>query len=140
MGNRVRGVGLFLGIGALAAALASAASQPPDPNKALAREQLGLARQALSDLDRLFKNGEMAASDPRFALWEHRQVEAVRDAGASRAESLAAIEALVKRLGDRQRIVEEGYRRGQVPRVAIYDAKYRALEAEVWLNQEKARR
>jgi hypothetical protein len=51
--NRTRRVGLILGIGALAAALAPAASQAPDPKRALAREQLALARQALSDLDRM---------------------------------------------------------------------------------------
>ena len=123
----------------LAAALAPAASQAPDPKKALAQEQLALTRQALSDLDRLYKGGEVASYDPRFAVWERRQVEAIRDAGASRAEFIAALEGYVKRLRDRQRIVEEAYRRGQVPRVDVYDAKYRVLEAEMWLNQEKAR-
>jgi hypothetical protein len=130
---------LLLGIGALAAALAPAASQAPDPKKALAQEQLGLARQALSDLDRMYKGGEVALDDPRFAVWERRQVEAVRDAGASRAEFIAALEDYVKRLRDRQRLVEEGDRRTQVSRVDVHDAKYRVLEAEMWLNQEKAR-
>ena len=139
MGNRARRVGLLLGICVLAAALAPAASQAPDPKKVLAQEQLGLARQALSDLEELHKHGEVASYDPSFAVWERRQVEAIRDAGASRAEFIVALEGYVKRLRDRQRIVEEGYRRAQVPRVDAYDAKYRVLEAEMWLSQEKAR-
>jgi len=130
---------LVLGIGVLAAALAPAASQAPDPKKALAQEQLGLARQALSDLDRLHKGGEVAISDPRFAVWERRQVEAIRDSGASRAEFIAALEGYVKHLSDRQRIVEGRYRSGQVSRVDVYDAKYRVLEAQILVNQEKTR-
>jgi hypothetical protein len=139
MFNRVRNVGLFLAVGALVAALAPAASQAPDPTKALAREQLGLAKQALSDLDRMYKDGMVGPSDPSFAMWKRRQVEAVRDSGASRAEFVSALEAYVKHLKDRERIVEGAYRAGQVSRVDVHDAKYRVLEAEMWLAQEKAR-
>jgi hypothetical protein len=137
--NRARRIGLLLGIVALAAALAPAASQAPDPKKALAQEQLGLARQALSDLDGMSKGGEVAISDPGFAVWERRQVEAVRNAGVSRAELIAALESYAKRLSDRQRIVEAGYRSGQVSRMDVHDVKYRVLEAQMLLNQEKAR-
>jgi outer membrane protein TolC len=130
---------MLLGIGVLAATLASAASQAPDPKKSLAQEQLGLARQALSDLDRMVKGGEASAYDPRFGVWERRQVEAVRDAGANRTEFLAALEGYAKRLRDRQRILDEAFRQGQASRVDVHEAKYRVLEAEIWLNQEKAR-
>jgi hypothetical protein len=130
---------LILGISALAAALAPAASQAPDPKKALARQQLGLVRQALSDLGQMSKDGETTTYDPRFGVWERRQVEAVRDAGSNRAEFLAALEGYVKRLRDRQRLVEEAFRRGQASRVDIHEAKYHVLEGEMWLNQEKAR-
>ena len=60
-GNPRRGVGLILGMAALAAALAQAASQAPDPKKALAREQLGLAREALSTLEELHKQARAKA-------------------------------------------------------------------------------
>jgi outer membrane protein TolC len=77
--------------------------------------------------------------NPRFGVWERRQVEAVRDAGASRAEFLAALEGYVKRLRDRQRLVEEAFRQGQASRLDVHEAKYRVLEAEIWLNQQSAR-
>ena len=112
MFNRARSVGLFLAVGALVAALAPAASQAPDPRKSLAQEQLGLARQALSDLDRMYKDGMVTPSDPSFALWERRQAEAVRDSGASRAEYISALESCVKHLRDREKIVEGAYRAG----------------------------
>ena len=137
--NRARRVGLLLGICAVAAALASAASQAPDPKKSLAQEQLGLARQALEVLDQMHKNGQVSPADPRIAVWERRQVEAVRDAGTGRAEFIAALEGYVKRMRDRQRIVEELRQAARVAFVDVLDAKYRVLEAEMWLNQEKAR-
>jgi len=39
---------------------------------------------------------------------------------------------------DRQRIVEARHRAARVAFVDVLDAKYRVLEAEMWLNQEKA--
>ena len=111
----------------------------PDPKKSLAQEQLGLARQALEVLDQMHMNGQVSPDDPRIAVLQRRQVEAVRDAGTGRAEFIAALEGYVKRMRDRQRIVEEGQRAAQVAFVDVLDAKYRVLEAEMWLNQEKAR-
>jgi hypothetical protein len=137
--NRARRVGFLLGICAVAAALAPAASQAPDPKKSLAQEQLGLARQALEVLDQMHKNAQVSAGDPRIAVWERRQVEAVRDAGAGRAEFIAAIEGYVKRMRVQQQIVEARRQAAQVAEVDVLDAKYRVLEAEMWLNQEKAR-
>jgi hypothetical protein len=137
--NRARRVSLLLGICAVAAALAPGASQAPDPKKSLAQEQLGLARQALEVLDQMHKNGHVSPDDPRIAVWERRQVEAVRDAGTGRAEFIAALEGYVKRMRDRQRIVEERQQAARVVLVDVLDAKYRVLEAEMWLNQEKAR-
>ncbi len=137
--NRARRVGLLLGICAVAAALAPAASQAPDPKKSLAQEQLGLARDALKVLNQMYKNGQVSLDDPRIAVWEHRQVEAVRDAGAGRAEFIAALEGYVTHKRDWQRIAEERHRAARVAEVDVLDAKYRVLDAEMWLNQEKAR-
>ena len=59
-------------------ALAVREEQPPDLNKALAQEQLKLAQQALRDLDLMHNREGLSRTDPRFALWERRQVEAIR--------------------------------------------------------------
>jgi hypothetical protein len=134
--NRSRRVGLLLGICALAAVLAPAASQAPDAKKSLAQEKLALARQALQSLDQMYKNRE-PFDEARIAVWERRQVEAVRDAGTSRAEFIAALEGYVKRMRDRQQIVEERQRAARAYFVDVLEAKYRVLEAETWLNQEK---
>ena len=109
------------------------------PQEVLAQEQLGLARQALEVFDEMHKNAQVKPDDPMIAVWERRQVEAVRDAGASRAEFIAALEGYVKRMRVRQQIVEAHHQAAQVAFADVLDAKYRVLEAEMWLNQEKAR-
>src|SRR3954466_10328990 len=96
--KNARWVGLVLGSIALAGALAPAAPTPEDGNKALAQEQLKVARQALAHLERMYKGGEADVSDPRKTLWERRQVEALRISGAAKAEVVAAVEAYAKRM------------------------------------------
>jgi hypothetical protein len=133
--RRIRVV-VVLGLVALAGALAPAASQQPDPIKALAKEQLKLAREALNDLDRLHKGGELSHSDPKFLLWWRREVEAVRASGADKAELVAALERYVERMRGLAREAETAYKQGSLTRIELFDARYRLLEAEMWLNQE----
>jgi hypothetical protein len=139
MTKRRKSVGLMLGVVALAGALAPAAPQPPDLNKALAQEQLKLARQALRDLDLMHKGEGLSRTDPRFALWERRQVEAIRATGAGKAELVAALENYLKRMKEEERLAQLALEKDQGTRVDVWDAQYRVLEAEMWLNQEKAR-
>jgi hypothetical protein len=132
-------VGLALAVFALAGALAPADPQPEAPNKALTRKQLDVARQALRDLDLLYKNGDVSLYDHRFALWERRQVEAIRASGADKAEVVAALGRYVERLKSLRSTVQTAFEKEQLTRVDVHDARYRLLEAEIWLNQEKAR-
>jgi len=134
-----KSVGLVLGIAALAGALAPAAPPPADANKALAQEQLKLARQALHDLDLMNEREGLGRTDPRFALWERRQVEAIRAAGAGKAELIAALEDYLKRMREQERLAQLSIEKAQGTRIDLWDAQYRTLEAEMWLNHEKAR-
>src|SRR4051812_40208538 len=109
--KNARWIGLLLGIMALAGALAPAA--PQEANKGLAQQQLKLARQALSDLDRMYKGGEAAIYDPRFALWERRQVEAIHASGATQAEFMTALESYVKRMKALEQLTEQGFAKDQ---------------------------
>jgi hypothetical protein len=136
-------IGVLLGIVAMAGALAPAPPQPEDPIKTIAEEQLKLADQALRDLDALYKKGamrgEMPNANPGFALWERRKIDALRASGASKAEIVAALEVHTKRMKDQVRYIETAFAKNVVGRVDVFDAKYSALEAEMWLSQEKAR-
>ncbi|SIO29642.1 hypothetical protein SAMN05444166_3576 [Singulisphaera sp. GP187] len=139
MTTRRKGVVLVLGFVALAGALAPAASQQPDPNKALAQAQLKLAREALNDLDRLYKGGETSRDNPKFSLWWRREVDAIRASGAEKAELVTALERYVERMRGWARDTELAYKRDVRPHIDLIDVQYRVLEAEIWLNQEKAR-
>jgi hypothetical protein len=118
---------------------AASGSNPADASKALAQEQLELAREALRDLDLMSKKVELSLTDPRFALWHRRSVEAIRASGAGKAERVAALEDYLKRMKDQERFAQVALERAQSSRVDVFDARYRVLEAEIWLNQEKAR-
>jgi hypothetical protein len=139
MSRRDRRFGLGIALFALAGALAPAAPEPLALNKSLAQEQIKLIDQALADLDRLVKGGEMSISDPRLDHWERRRVEATRATGAGKSEMVAAQGRYVNRLRDQERWAEELWKKDQATRTDVFDVKYRRLEAEMWLNQEKAR-
>jgi hypothetical protein len=139
--------GLLIAVVALAGVPAPAASDPPaekaasDPlavNKQLAREQIEMARQALKDLDLLHQKGEVPIFDPQFPRWMRREVKAVRASGADKAEMVAALEGYVKRLKDLATAADAAFKKDLISRIDVADAKYRVLEAEMWLNRVKA--
>lgn len=131
---------MCVGLASLVGALASAAQKAQDPNKILADDQLKLARLALKDLDRMRLSGESSVLDPRVAVWERRQIEALRASGAGKEELIVALKAYAKRMKDLAQVAEGIHAKsGQISRVDVNDAKYRALEAEMWVNDEKSR-
>jgi Spy/CpxP family protein refolding chaperone len=121
------------------AAPVKAAPEQPGTNKALADDQLKLARQALEELESLRQNAKLQNLDPRFAVWERRQVEAVKASGVGKAELVSALEKYVKRMKDLLMVAEASREAGMITHVDVLDWQYRVLEAEMWLNQEKSR-
>lgn len=124
---------------ALLAAPSPAAPKPQDPNQALAEEQLKLTREALAALDSLWKSGRLDNSDSVIAAWERRQIEALKASGVGKAELVSAMEAYVKRMKDRSLTADARRKAARGTQVDELEWHYRALEAEMWLNQEKAR-
>jgi hypothetical protein len=116
-----------------------AGSHPLDANKAIAQQQLKLAREALRDLDLMHKGEGLSLTDPRFMLWERRQLEAIRAAGAGKAEDVATLENYLKQAKEQERLARVALEKGEATRLDVRDAQYRVLEAEAWLNQEKSR-
>ena len=108
-------------------------------NRALAREQLALIDQALTMLDRLKLSARIQFSDPRFSLWARRKLEALRKSGAGKAEIAAALESYIDRLKLEEASTENEHQFGRATQVEVHDVRFRRLEAEIWLNEEKAR-
>ena len=113
---------------------------PLEVNVPLAREQLKLIDQIIADMDRLYRNGELSAADPDFILWSRRRVDALRASGASKAELIAALDQHLMRTKNREAGVKIQHTKdATASRIDVLAAGYERLEAEMWLNQEKAR-
>jgi hypothetical protein len=108
-------------------------------NQAIAQKQLVIIDQALEGLDGLYRSARVEFADPRFALWRRRKIETFRKAGFEKAKVVAAIEEYINRLKQEEEFADA--RRGQARGTleSVFDAQYRRMEAEMWLNEEKAR-
>ncbi len=119
----------------------AAAVAVPDlaANRALAREQLALIDGALAMLHDLARNARISIADPSFSLWGRRRLETLRKAGAGKAEIVAALEKDLNSLKEDEAIVEGMHQSARATQVSVYDVRFRRMEAEIWLNEEKAR-
>jgi RNA polymerase sigma-70 factor (ECF subfamily) len=118
-----------------------AAAAVPDlaANRALAREQLVLIDEALATLHQLARNARIEMSSPSFSIWGRRKLETLRRTGAGKAEIVAALEQYIASLKQEEAIAEERHQSARGTRVEVYDVRFRRMEAEIWLNEEKAR-
>jgi hypothetical protein len=121
------------GAGAPAAAADNAA------NQALARQQLALIDDAWATLHQLAQNARISIADPSFSLWGRRRLETLRRTGATKAEIVAALEKYIEILKMDEVIAQNRVQSARGTQVEIYDVKFRRIEAEIWLNEEKAR-
>ena len=108
-------------------------------NQALARRQLTLIDETLDALHHLAQTARVSLSDPRFSLWDRRRLEALRKAGAGKAEIVAALEKSIESLKGEEQIAKALKERAQGTQIDISDVQFRRMEAEIWLNEEKAR-
>ena len=109
-------------------------------NRALAREQLALIDKALELLHQMSQAGSRKFAAPSFSLWGRRRVETLHRAGAGKAEIVAALEKYINRLKEEETLVERARQTRQGRTLLdVYDVQFRRMEAEIWLNEEKAR-
>ncbi len=108
-------------------------------NRALAREQLALIDKVLATLHRLARNAQISLSDPSFSVWGRRKLETIRKTGAGKAEIVAALEKYSNDLKEEEAIAKNRLELARGTRVDVYDVQFRRMEAEIWLNEEKAR-
>ena len=111
----------------------------PDPNKKLAQAQLKLVEEAIRYMDDLSNNARMDVDDPRSALWIRRLLEAARSAGVDKVKLVSLLESNLTRAKKRVEVAKARNQAARATLLAVMDAEYQALEAEMWLNEEKAR-
>jgi RNA polymerase sigma factor (sigma-70 family) len=121
------------------AAAASANAQVVAANQAIAQKQLVIINQALEVLDTLTRSARVDPADPRFTLWRRRKAETFRKAGFEKAKVVAAIEEYIDRLKQEEQFADARRKQARGTLEGVFDAQYRRMEAEMWLNEEKAR-
>ena len=66
-------------------------------------------------------------------------METLRKTGAGKAEIVAALEKYINSLKQEEAIVEQRRMTAQATLVDVDDVRFLRMEAEIWLNEEKAR-
>ncbi len=108
-------------------------------NRAMAREQLALIDKAWAMVHRLARNGGLSLADPSLSLWGGRKLETLRKTGAGKAEIVTALEEYINILKEDEAIAEAKLKSARYTQFEIYDVQFRRMEAEIFLNEEKAR-
>jgi len=100
----------------------------------IAKQQAALAKEALHSIG----EGSNTAG-----IWQRRLIEAIRNGGGDKLELIEALKHYVETTRLNLKRVEGFSRNTSIgPKLReglVYDARYQALEAELWLAAEKAR-
>jgi hypothetical protein len=107
-------------------------------NRALARQQLALIDEAWAFFGDMFTNARMGIDSATISPWGRRKLEALRKAGAGKAEIVAALEKYIKDLERFETIAHTRLEHFH-PTYDEYEFKFLRMEAEIWLIEEKAR-
>ena len=81
----------------------------------------------------------MSIADPSFSVWGSRKLEMLHKAGAGKAEIVAALEKEINSLKDDEELAKARREGARGTEVEIRDVQFRLLQAQIWLNEEKAR-
>jgi hypothetical protein len=114
---------------------------PPDvaANRALARQQLTLIDNALALAHDLYQNARIEITSGSFSLWGRRRLEALRKAGAGKAEIVTALEKYINYIKDLEAIAKARVEASRATPLDVYETRFLRMEAEIWLSEEKAR-
>lgn len=119
----------------------SPAGAEPDlvANRAIAREQLALIDKAWDLQRRLARGSRVELNDASFAEWGRRRLATLRRAGARKPEIVTALEKYINDLKEDEIEAKDRLAHASGTQLAVYDVQFRRMEAEMWLNEEKAR-
>jgi hypothetical protein len=120
--------------------IGSGAAALPDlaANRALARQQLAVIDEAWAILENLSRSARIDIDGGTIGPWGRRRLEALRRAGAGKAEIVAALEKYINDL-ERFDAIYHNEHNHHHPTYAEHEIKFLRMEAEIWLNEEKAR-
>ncbi len=122
-----------------------AAESQPRSRLDIAREQLKLAQLAKEQiqlsLTRPPRPGEGGLISPvtiqEMMVWARREVETTRELG-TKQQWLAALRSYKKDVQSFVVTAEALFEANRLDRIAVLDAKYQALQAELWIMEAEA--
>ena len=74
-----------------------------------------------------------------FGQWGHRKLETLHRAGAGKAEIVAALEKYIDSLKGLEAVANAKMAASRGTVLGVYEMQFLRMEAEIWLNEEKAR-
>jgi hypothetical protein len=98
-----------------------------------------MIEKALAIMHTLAQSGRFEFSDASFSVWRRRKLETIRETGTGMAEIVAALEQYINTLKQEEAMAETMLRSARGTQVGVYDTRFRRMEAEMFLNDEKAR-
>jgi hypothetical protein len=143
----VRGLMVVVGLSGLALGLygwvarRAEALRVEAANRAAARKQLAVIDKAWDLAHFMAQSARIGIADGPFSLWGRRRLEALHRAGAGKAEIIAALEKYINSLKELEKIANarEEFVRSDRTTLDVYELQSLRMEAEIWLNEEKAR-
>ena len=108
-------------------------------SRAIARQQLAQIDGAWALMCHMARNARIEIAHASFGVWGRRRLETLRRAGADKAEIVAALEKYINSLKELEAIAVAQKEASRSTELAIYEMRFLLMEAETWLNEEKAR-
>jgi hypothetical protein len=108
-------------------------------DRALARRQLAVIDEAWDLMVPLAESARIEISTAPFGLWGRRRLEALHRAGAEKAEIVTALVKYMNSLKELEETAKARHDAARATSLGIYETQFLRMEAEIWLNEEKAR-
>jgi hypothetical protein len=107
--------------------------------RALARRQLAVIDEAWDLMYGLAENARIEISTAPFGRWGRRRLEALHRAGAEKSEIVTALVKYMNSLKELEETAKARHEAARATSLGIYETQFLRMEAEIWLNEEKAR-
>jgi hypothetical protein len=101
----------------------------------IAKQQVAIARKALSTIEQLQSAGALGKLDESFDMWQRRLIESLNKVEGSEAEYLDALKKYVEHAKLNLKTTEALFKESRVSQTQLCDAQYQALDAQAWLAE-----
>jgi outer membrane protein TolC len=106
-----------------------------DATTEIAKQQVAVAKKALSTIEQLQSAGALGKLDESFDIWQRRLIESLNKGGGNEAEYIDALKKHVEHAKLNLKATEALFKDNKVSQTQLCDAQYQALDAQAWLAE-----